>query len=44
MLHAPCLVPQGWQTALMYAANGGYTDVVRLLLERGADVKYASEV
>ena len=30
---------QGGWTTLHYAANSGHTEVARLLLERGADVK-----
>ena len=33
----------GW-TSLVFAASSGHTDVVRLLLERGADVNFATSV
>ena len=35
---------QGGGTALMEAADGGHTDVVRLLLDRGANIQRAQNV
>ena len=44
ILHAPRVVRQNGETALMYAAFNGHTDIVRLLLERGADVNHVDNV
>ena len=36
--------PQAEETSLMFAAAHGHVDVVRLLLERGADTNHAGTV
>ena len=43
-LHAPRVVRQHGQTALMLAAFNGRTDTVRLLLEHGADADFVKRV
>lgn len=35
---------QGGQTALFYAAEGGYLPVVELLLKKGADIEVQNKV
>ena len=44
ILHAPRVVRQYGRTALMLPARWGRTDIVRLLLEHGADVNHANNV
>ena len=44
ILHAPRVVRQGRQAALMHAASNGHTDIVRLLLEHGAAVNLVGNV
>ena len=42
--HTPRVVRQDGGTALMWAAQNGHTDTVRLLLEHGADVNLVDGV